>query len=468
MEGTPVKPLISRLSPLLVLFALHSVASAGVVKDHPGYWMGDLKLPDGRALKSGVEMFSRADGSAWASFSSPDQGAYDIPVTQIDEKGNTAELRLPFGVMTMTWETDHFNAVWKQGGAAFPLELKQVAGFPEKARPQTPAAPFPYAEEQLSIPAGPGVTLGATLSIPKGAVKPNVVILVHGSGPVTRDERVEGHRPFAVLADHLARHGVAVLRYDKRGISRSTGDYEKHTQAQLADDLAAVVKAVRARGQFGRLGLIGHSEGPMIAAAVAARQPASVDFLVSMAGVGLPGLDMMLLQDRLWAKDHGASPEETTRLMNYVRRYYDIVIAEADPDTRITALKAMQQGLPTEDKALIEKYEMNKGTLSLRMAAQPALRVMLMENSQQNWRRVRCPVLVLNGSLDHQVPPESLAGIVASLRAGGNKQVDAAVLPALNHMFQTATTGKESEYGVIDETIAPAVLQKIAGFARKQ
>jgi pimeloyl-ACP methyl ester carboxylesterase len=468
MEDIPVKPLFSRLSPLFVLFALQSIAHAGVVKDHPGHWMGDLKLPDGRVLKSGVEFFSRADGSAWASLASPDQGGYDIPVQSIAEKGNTAELKLAFGAMTMTWETDHFKAEWRQAGQTFPLELRQVAAFPEKHRPQTPVAPFPYAEEQLSIPAADGVTLGATLSIPAGVAKPNVVILVHGSGPNTRDEQVEGHRIFAVLADHLARQGVAVLRYDKRGISRSTGDYDKHTQPQLANDLAAVVAAIRARGQFGRVGLIGHSEGPMIAAAVAARQPSSVDFLVSMAGVGLPGLEMMLLQDRLAATDNGASPEEASRLMRYVRRFYEIVIAEADTDTRIAALKAMQQALPEEDKALIAKYKMNVGSLSLRMAAQPSLRVMLMANPQDDWRRVHCPVLVLNGSLDHQVPAESLDGIVASLRAGGNKRVDAAVMPSLNHLFQTAKTGKESEYGDIDETIAPVVLQKVAAFAKKQ
>jgi pimeloyl-ACP methyl ester carboxylesterase len=463
-----MKSLFSHVLPLLTLFALQSAAHAGVVKEHPGYWMGDLKLPDGRVLKSGIELFSRADGSAWASFASPDQGGYDIPVNSIDERGNTAELRLSFGAMSMTWVADHFKAEWKQGGQAFPLELKRVAGFPTKFRPQTPVAPFPYAEEQLSIPAAHGVTLGATLSVPTGVVKPNVVILVHGSGPATRDEEQDGHRSFAVLADHLARQGVAVLRYDKRGISRSTGDYENHTQSQLADDLAAVVSAIRARGQFGRLGLIGHSEGPMIAATVAARQPESVDFLVSMAGVGLPGLDMMLLQDRLVAKDNGASPEETARLMAYVRRFYEIIIAEADKDTRIAALKALQNGLPEADTALIAKYKMNAGTLSLRMAAQPFLRVVLMANPQGDWRGVRCPVLVLNGSLDHQVPPESLDGIVASLREGGNKQVDAAVMPSLNHLFQTAKTGKESEYGIIDETIAPIVLQKIAAFASKQ
>jgi pimeloyl-ACP methyl ester carboxylesterase len=463
-----MKSLFSALKPLVFLLALHPMAYAGVVKDHPGHWMGNLKLPDGRVLKSGIELFSRADGTAWASFASPDQGGYDIPVKSINENGDTAELKLGFGIMTMTWTGDHFKAEWKQGGATFPLELERIAEFPRKARPQNPVAPFPYTDEAVSIAGADGVTLGATLSIPKGIAKPKVVILVHGSGPGTRDEENEGHRTFAVLADYLARQGVAVLRYDKRGISRSTGDYESHTQVQLAVDLSTVINAVRARGQFGALGLIGHSEGPMIAASVAARQPASVDFLVSLAGVGLPGLDMMLLQDRVTAKDNGASPEEIAQLMVYVRRFYEIVIGEADTEARIASLKGLQNALPETDKALIAKYKMNVGTLSLRMAAQPFLRVLLMTNPQGDWRGVRCPVLALNGSLDHQVPPESLAGIVTSLHDGGNQKVESAVIPSLNHMFQTAKTGAESEYGDIDETAAPAALQQIAAFVRKQ
>jgi pimeloyl-ACP methyl ester carboxylesterase len=463
-----MKTLIHHGLALALLLALHSGAHAGVVADHPGYWMGDLKLPDGRVFKSGVELFKRADGSAWASFASPDQGAYDIPVVSIDEKGDSAELKLPFGQMELTWIGTHFQAKWTQGGTSFPLELKQVAQFPKKLRPQTPVAPFPYAEEMVAIRSVDGITLGATLSIPKGVAKPNVVILVHGSGPQTRDEENAGHRTFAVLADHLARQGVAVLRYDKRGISRSTGDYVNHTQLQLADDLGAVVKAVKARPQFGRLGLIGHSEGPMIAATVAARQPASVDFLVSLAGVGLPGLDMMLLQDRLLAKDRGASPEEVARLMVYIRHFYEIVIAEIDNQARVAALKAYQDALSADDKALIAKYKMHGGSLSLNMAAQPSLRVMLLADPRADWRAVRCPVLALNGNLDLQVPPESLAGIVASLHEGGNKKVDSAVLPFLNHMLQTARTGSETEYGVIEETIAPVALQQITDFARKQ
>jgi pimeloyl-ACP methyl ester carboxylesterase len=295
-----------------------------------------------------------------------------------------------------------------------------------------------------------------------------VVILVHGSGPQTRNEENEGHQTFAVLADYLARQGIAVLRYDKRGISRSTGDYANHTQTQLANDLYAVTQAMRSRKQFRRVGVLGHSEGPMIAAAVAAKHPGSVDFLVSLAGVGLPGKELIQAQDRLLAKDNGASPAEQDRLMAYVSRFYDIVIGQADSEKRVAALKALYNELAVDDQELVKKYKLNKGSLSIAMAAQPALRVLLMANPDQDWRAVKVPVLALNGSIDHQVPVESLAGIVASLKAGRNKAVESAILPSVNHALQTAKTGAEDEYGVIEETVAPIVLQSVAAFVKKQ
>lgn len=391
-----------------------------------------------------------------------------MPVIYVRETSEAVELRLPFSTMQLARLDGHFNGVWHQGEASFPVALKPVQEFPLKRRPQSPVKPLPYREEALAIPSVDGVTLGATLSLPNDVAHPNVVILVHGSGPSNRNGSVAGHHPFAVLADYLTRHGVAVLRYDKRGISRSTGDYEHHTQPQLVDDLWAVVHAMKGRKEFNRLGLIGLSEGPMIAAAVAARHPQSVDFLVSMAGVGLPGIDLIQLQDRMVARDNGASPQGVERLMSYVRHFYETVVAHADPGERVTALKALHQNLSAEDKALVEKYKMNEGTLSLRMAATPALRVLLMSDAQTAWRGVRCPVLALNGSLDHQVPPESLDGIVAALHEGGNKQVESTVMPSLNHLFQSARTGATDEYSALDETMAPVVMQRIEAFARKQ
>jgi pimeloyl-ACP methyl ester carboxylesterase len=295
------------------------------------------------------------------------------------------------------------------------------------------------------------------------------VVLIAGSGPQTRHVDVAGHHLFDVLADHLARHGVAVLRYDKRGVARSTGDYDGHTLANLEDDAYAAVQALAARKQFGRIGLVGHSEGSTIAAAVAARHPEAVDFVVSLGGVGMSGFDLELLQDRQWALDHGAKPEEAERIMPYVRRYYETVLATPDGEPRIAALKALYAGLAPEEQGLITKYHMNEFTLSPDMAAQAFLPVSLKKDPRTDWSRVRCPVLVLNGSLDHQVPAEeNVAGIVGALRTGGNVHVDSAVLPSLNHGFQTASTGKEDEYARIDETMAPVALQKVADFARAQ
>ncbi|HJW09423.1 MAG TPA: alpha/beta fold hydrolase [Holophagaceae bacterium] len=451
------------------LLALTTAAQAVGLKDHPGHWLGDLKTPEGRTLKIGAEVFTRADGSIWASVASPDQGAFDIPVQSLKESGESVDLDLPMAVLTLTWTKDHFHGEWKQGPAPLPLELTQVAGFPRPVRPQTPKPPFPYKDEILSIPSAEGVTLGATLSLPNGKPHPTVVILVGGSGPGTRNEEAEGHQSFVVLADHLARQGVAVLRYDKRGVSRSTGDYSKLTSTLLVEDLNAVVQAMRARKEFHRIGLIGHSEGPELAAAVAAGHPGSVDFLVSLAGTGLNGLDSMLAQDRVWATDHGATPAEVDRLMVYVRRYYETIMAQAELEPRITALKALFQGLSPEDKALVDKRHMNEGTLSLEWAGQPFLRASLLADPPASWRAVRCPVLALNGSLDHQVPAEeNLNGIVAALKAGGNAHVESAKLPSLNHLFQTAKTGAEDEYAAIDETMAPAVLQRVAAFVKAQ
>jgi pimeloyl-ACP methyl ester carboxylesterase len=349
------------------------------------------------------------------------------------------------------------------------FDLAKVADFPMKVRPQTPKAPFPYKDETLAIASVNGVTLGATLSIPAGVARPNVVVLVHGSGPGTRDENLAGHQSFAVLADYLARRGVAVLRYDKRGISRSTGDYEQHTVAYLVDDLQAVIRTLKARPQFKRLGLIGHSEGSQIAAAASAGRPESVDFVVSLAGVGLRGLDMLLGQDRIWATDHGANQAEADGAMAYARKYYEVVLAQAEPGPRVAALKALYDGLAPQEQGLIKKLEMNQGTLSLPWAEKPFLRASLQADPPAEWRAVRCPVLVLNGGLDHQVPAaENLGGIVAALKAGGNRQAESEILPSLNHLFQTASSGREDEYGSIDETLAPAVLERIALFVKKQ
>jgi pimeloyl-ACP methyl ester carboxylesterase len=454
----------------LALFASTSLAHSGPLQDHSGYWMGEMKVPDGPVLHIGAELFVRADGSAWASVASPDQGAYDIPVKAIrDAPDGSFILDAGFFALEMRWAKDHFDGTFRQGKDNLPLSLRQVDSFPGTARPQDPRPPFPYKNKEMAIASRDGVMLGATLSVPDAPGRPNAVVLVAGSGPQTRHVQNAGHRLFDVLADHLARQGIAVLRYDKRGVSRSAGDYEGHTGAGLADDAYAAVQALRDSGRFGRIGLIGHSEGSQVSAAVAAAHPEAVDFVVSLAGVGISGLELELLQDRQHALDNGASQQELARLMPYVRKYYDTVLATADGEPRIAALEALHAALPAEDKALVARRHMNVGTLSPGLAAQPFLPALLKEDPRTNWRATRCPALILHGGLDHQVPAkENVGGILAALKAGGNGKASSALLPSLNHGFQTARTGAAEEYARIAETMAPAAMQKIAGFVRRQ
>ena len=438
---------------------------ANVLKDHPGYWLGEIHKPNGSTIKIGVDVFTRADGSPWASYAQPDQGIFDRPVKSAKQENESVELDLSFATLTLTWDRDHFRGEMRQGSRpARVFDLKKVNAFPKKPRPQTPTAPFPYRDETLAIPSADGVVLGATLSAPVGIVRPNAVILIHGSGPQNRDQSDGGHEPFAVLADQLARQGIAVLRYDKRGIGRSTGDYFEHNGDQLADDAWAAMRAMRARKQFNKIGFIGHSEGPGIAAKVAARHSNEVDFLVSLAGVGLPGLDMMLLQDYATALANGAKPTEANTIVAYSRQFYDIILRNSDVEARMVELRALEANRPLQEKTMAERYKMNEGTLSLQMAETPMLRGILMADTTKDWRSVRCPVLVLNGSLDQQVPVPSLHGILAALRAGGNRKVTSAILPSINHALQTARTGAEDEYDAIDETVAPVVLRKISRF----
>ncbi len=461
-------PLLNALS-LALLLALPLTAGAGPVKDHQGRWLGDMVIPKGPTLKIGAEFYLRADGKPWASIASPDQGAYDQPVSQVKETGGTVELHLDGATLALTWAGDHFKGVFSQGGQAFAFPLHRVAEYPRKLRPQTPKGPFPYSEQELNFTAPDGIVLSATLTTPRGVARPNLVVLVTGTGPATRDNEMAGHQLFLVMADHLARQGIAVLRYDKRGNGRSTGNYAQLTTSQLVGDLGAIMKAMDGRKEFARVGIVGLSEGPGIAAAVAARQPATVDFIVSMAGVGLSGHELILLQDRIVAKDNGAAPGEVESLMRYVRAWYETILAHAEPQPRMAALKALYAGLPADERTLVEKYEMNVGSLSLTEAEKPHLRTLLLRNPQHDWRKVKAPVLALNGSLDHQVPAaENLAGITKALEAGGNRRVEWRIMPSLNHLFQTAKTGNTNEYDKIEETIAPEALARIAAFVKRQ
>jgi uncharacterized protein len=439
---------------------------AGVLEEHYGKWLGTLAIPQGPQLRTGIELFARADGSPGAILVSPDQAPMALPVDRVQIANGQIHLMLSMLGIDLNLQPDGAALVGqvRQGPMVAPLRLERVASFGEPVRPQTPKPPFPYEVETLVVSTPDGTRLSGTLTRPRGATRGTAVVLLQGSGPIDRDESMGGHHPFAVLADYLTRRGITVYRFDKRGVARSTGVYASETNATLLRDALAATRAIRARHDVSRVGVIGHSEGAAVAAELAAKYPKDVAFLVSLAGPGLKGMDEIVLQDRTGYQRRGLSPSQVEMLMDYGRRFYAIVVSTDDVDARTKALLGLGSNLSATDSKLVLQYA-STGSLSIANARTPHLREVLSSDMSQYWHAVRCPVLVLNGSLDVQVPaPENPDAIRSALSAGGNGTTQVETLPRLNHLFQSATTGLGDEYTRIDETMAPAALEAVARF----
>jgi hypothetical protein len=275
-----------------------------------------------------------------------------------------------------------------------------------------------------------------------------------------------GHKPFLVLADHLTRHGIAVLRADDRGVGESTGSFADATTEDFAADAAAGIAYLETLAEIDskRIGLVGHSEGGITAPMVAARSN-EVAFIVLMAGVGVPMDQLLRAQSRLLLKANGADDEYIARNERLSTRMFAIAKAEPDAATREAKLRDATKtfadslsvgGAPSdEDRASLER--------GVAMLATPWMHFLLNYDPAATLRRVKAPVLAINGELDLQVPPsQNLPAIQKALADGGNRDVTIVELPKLNHLFQTATTGAPSEYGTIEETMAPIALKTIS------
>jgi pimeloyl-ACP methyl ester carboxylesterase len=357
---------------------------------------------------------------------------------------------------------------WLQHGTTTPLVMQRVDKFPEIIRPQTPRKPYPYREEDVAYEnPSAKVHIAGTLTVPEGKGPFPAVLLIVGSGPLNRDEEVAFHKPFLVLADHLTRKGIAVLRADKRGVGKTTGDFEEATIYDLADDVRAGAEYLKTRKEIDpkRIGLLGHSEGGLIAPMVANQAP-DVAFVVLMAGPGVPGDSVLMLQTYLVARAEGASDSALARGARNERMLLDVVMSE--PDTATAAaklrplLKEMIAQMTPADSQKANAYE-QAAEQQITQVLSPWFRYFISYDPRPTLMKLKQPVLALNGEKDVQVAPkENLAAIEAALKAGGNKDFLVKELPGLNHLFQTANTGGVSEYARIEETISPSALKVIA------
>lgn len=433
-----------------------------------GNWLGTLNV-GAIELRLGFRIQQDAAGKLTATMDSFDQGAKDLPAKEITFEKNKLVIKLPQLGITYTGElqadTDTIKGEFQQL-QKLPLDLKRVTQFPTVARPQHPKKPYPYEEIEVTFPSkAANVTLAGTLTKPNGAGPFPTMVLISGSGPQDRDETLLGHKPFWVIADYLTRRGIAVLRFDDRGIGKSTGKHDTATSNDFADDVAGAVTLLKSRPDVSKIGLIGHSEGGLIAPIVAVQQP-DVSMIVLLAGPGLPGDEILLSQGEALLKILKAENKDREELKAFQRKAFDMVKRDLE-DKTIT--KEMQEYINQLPETKRKEIEAQGGISSLKQITTPWFRTFLKYDPRPTLERLKCPVLAINGELDFQVvPKENLAAIEKALKAGKNADFTIKELPKLNHLFQTAKTGGISEYGQIEETFAPTALELITEWILKR
>jgi len=377
----------------------------------------------------------------------------------IDEGGRTAS-----GTLT-------------QAGQTFPVtftkQTDEEAAADTPKRPQMPQPPFPYEAREVKFRNEiDGIDIAGTLTIPAGAGPFPAVVMITGSGPQDRDESLMGHKPFWVIADHLSRNGIAVLRCDDRGIGGTGGNVMQATSENFALDALAGVAHLKTidRVDGAWIGMMGHSEGGIVAP-LAAVQSKDVAFIVLLAGTGLPGEEILRLQTRLLMAATGLFSDE--RLDEMAEKHAALtkaIMSDAPQDEQMEAMKALMRVQLGQDDAAMDENAM--GLAAMQQIAQmrsPWFRFFLSHDPRPALRKVACPVLALNGSLDLQVPAEEdLAEIGKALTEAGNRDFTITKLEGLNHLFQHATTGSPAEYMTIEETIAPEVLDLITKWIQQR
>jgi len=357
------------------------------------------------------------------------------------------------------------NGKWLQGGKEVALNFKRGGKIPVVNRPQEPHRPYPYQDvEVLYDNKSAGTKIGGTLTLPRTKPPFAAVLLITGSGQQNRDEEVFGHKPFLIIADYLTKRGIAVLRVDDRGMGKSTGDFAKATTADFATDVEAGIAFLKARHDIrkDKIGLIGHSEGGVIAPMVAARSK-DVAFIVMLAGTGVDGGKILVAQGEMISKAQGASEETikfTKDLQVHVFAALAALVSEKDPlkvRARVqTVIDGEVQKLPAEVRTVQGKEAAEAGRAYL----SPWMRYFITYDPAPALQKVKCPVLVMNGEKDMQVPPKlNLPAIETALREGGNKDYSIKLMPGMNHLFQICQTGSPVEYSKIEETMSPLALK---------
>lgn len=460
--------------PVLLFFLFLNSQNFAQEQNLVGTWLGTLKF-SGTELRI-VFNVQEDNGLLKATMDSPDQGANGIPVDSVifDNSNIRFDIKAVNGYYDGIFNKDsmEIKGNWHQGGV-LPLDLKKTDKVVSLNRPQEPKPPYPYKEENVTYEnKNAGIKLAGTLTLPENTKHCPAVLLIPGSGKHNRDEEIFGHKIFKVIADYLTRRGIAVLRVDDRGVGGSTGNFEVSTDIDFASDAYAGVEYLKSRNEINpaEIGLIGHSEGGIIAPMVALKTK-DVAFIVLMAAPGMPGDQLLYKQSALIAQAAGATDEEIQESLKLNKILYNIVKTTKDSSQAVEKLHNAfidyYNGLSEKNKKQIGDPERIIAIQS-KVLLSPWFKFFISYNPVPALEKLKCPVLAIDGSKDLQVPPkEDLDAIKAALKKGMNKNFEVKELPGLNHLFQTAKTGSPAEYGKIEETISPVALKTIGDWIIK-
>ncbi len=477
-----ISTIVLSIISLIIFFFSSNSYSTVIPKDSTnnrviiGIWEGTLKV-SGIELRLVFHVKQQNNKNFIATMDSPDQGAEGIKVNKVTFRNDNIrfDVKIVGGYFYGKLISDSLKIVgtWHQSGMSIPLVLNKTKKVELAKRPQTPKGPFPYKSENVKFKnKKAGITLAGTLTIPDTGSSFPAVLLISGSGPQDRNETIFGHKPFLVIADYLTRRGIAVLRVDDRGVGGSTGNFAEATTKDFASDALAEVEYLKTRKEINpqKIGLIGHSEGGLIAPMVAVESP-DIAFIVLMAAPGLTGEQILYKQSALIAKVNGATEKEISKELNLMKKLYSIVKKVKDNTAASKELHKIYESY-YESPGGKKKKESNNYTQiinqQIKVLTSPWFRYFLTYNPVPTLEKVKCPVLALDGGKDLQVPPkEDLQIIKKSLEKGGNKNFEIKEFPNLNHLFQPAKTGSPLEYSKIEETISPSVLKTISNWILK-
>lgn len=434
-------------------------------QDITGSWHGHLSL-GGSGLTIIINIATEGDGYT-ATMDSPDQGATGIPVETVTFDGKEISLAIPrIGfIYTGSYDGTAVKGSMTQSGATLPLNFTRGKAYTAPARPQDPVPPYPYRSDEVRFRNDEaGVILAGTLTMPQEKGLFPAVILVTGSGPQDRNDELMGHRPFLVIADHLTRNGIAVLRYDDRGTAQSTGLFRGATSEDFMKDALAAFGYLKTRDEIApdKIGILGHSEGGTIAVMAAAREP-ELGFIVSLAGSMLRGDSTLVLQNRDILTSYGEPADLVESYCTVLSGLYSRIIS------------GELTGVSTEEEvsALITGFDrlpegVRQNLMNILGTEDPWMDYFIRYDPTADIARINCPVFALNGRSDQQVHAEAnLSHLAATLDRAGHTAYTTRIYDGLNHLFQECETGDISEYSRIEQTISPQVLDDIAGWIKE-